>query len=64
MLLIGSICIDNIISSFQTGFILRQNIQENIIVAQEMLHSMNHLNGKISDFMLKVGLAKAYDNLN
>lgn len=25
---------------------------------------MNHLNGKISDFMLKVGLAKAYDNLN
>ncbi|CAI8595777.1 unnamed protein product [Vicia faba] len=53
------ICIDDTISPFQTGFIPGRNIQENIIVAQEMLHTMNHMKWKTGSFVIKVE-----DNLN
>lgn len=58
------IYIDDIISAFQTSFISGRNIQENIIVAQEMMHTMNHMKGKTRAFVIKVDLNKAYDNLN
>lgn len=37
--------IDTIISPYQTGFIPSRNIQENIVVAQEMLHNINKMKG-------------------
>lgn len=37
---------------------------KNIIVAQEMLHSMHHLKGKRSFFEIKVDLEKAYDMIS
>ncbi|PNY15946.1 ribonuclease H, partial [Trifolium pratense] len=56
--------ISKIISPNQTGFIPRRSIHENIIVAQEMAHSMCKMNGKVGFFVIKVDLSKAYDKLN
>ncbi|MCH87793.1 ribonuclease H, partial [Trifolium medium] len=55
--------IPNIISPYQTGFVPTRNIHENIIVAQEMIHSMYKMRGKVGFFAIKVDLAKAYDRL-
>ncbi|MCH90084.1 putative non-LTR retrolelement reverse transcriptase, partial [Trifolium medium] len=40
-----------------------RSIHENIVVAQELLHSMNRMSGKTGYFAIKVDLAKAYDML-
>jgi hypothetical protein len=39
------VCIPLIISPFQTGFVPGRNIHENIVVAQEMIHSMLKMKG-------------------
>ncbi|CAK8572086.1 unnamed protein product [Lathyrus sativus] len=57
-------CMNKVVSPNQTGFIPSRNFQENIIVAQELLHNMNKLKGKNEYFTIKVDLAKAYDMLN
>jgi hypothetical protein len=57
-------CIAELISPFQTGFVPGRNIHENIIVAREMMHSMNKMNGKKGAFAIKVDLAKAYDKIS
>lgn len=48
----------------QSEFIPNRNIHENIVVAQEILHSMNKLKSKNEFFAIKVDLAKAYDKMN
>jgi hypothetical protein len=55
--------ITKVISPSQTGFVPRRNISENIVVAQEMLHSMAKMRSNIGYFAIKVDLAKAYDRL-
>jgi hypothetical protein len=35
--------VGSIISPFQTGFVPRRNINENIIISHEMLHSMTKM---------------------
>lgn len=50
----------NIISPYQTRFIPTRSIHENIIVAQEILHSMRKMRSKNGFFVIKVDLAKAY----
>lgn len=55
--------IPDIISPYQTGFVPTRSIHENIVVAQEMVHSMNKMRGKTGFFAIKVDLAKAYDRL-
>lgn len=52
------------VSPFQIGFILGRSIRDNIVVAQEMLHSMYIARGKQGYFVIKVDLAKAYDMVN
>jgi hypothetical protein len=52
-----------IVSPFQTGFVPGRSIHENIVVAQEIVHSMNKMTGKKGYFAIKVDLAKAYDML-
>lgn len=52
-----------IISPYQTGFIPTRSIHENIIVAQELLHSMRRMRGRNGFFAIKVDLAKAYDRI-
>lgn len=53
----------DIISPHQTGFIPTRSIHENIIVAQEMVHSMNRMRGRTGFLTIKVDLMKAYDRL-
>lgn len=57
-------CMNEVVSPSQTRFIHSRNIQENIMVAQEILHSMNKLKGKKGYFTIKVDLEKEYDMLN
>lgn len=53
----------HIISPNQTGFIPTRSIHENIVVAQEMMHSMRKIRGRNGFFVIKVDLMKAYDRL-
>ncbi|MCH81869.1 putative ribonuclease H protein [Trifolium medium] len=56
--------ITKVVSPHQTGFIPGRSIHENIVVVQEMAHSMRRMNGKVGYFAVKVDLSKAYDRLN
>jgi hypothetical protein len=54
-------CIPLLVSPFQTGFVPGRNIHENIVVAKEMIHTMNRIKSKKGAFTIKVDLSKAYD---
>jgi signal recognition particle subunit SEC65 len=56
--------VPNVVSPFQTGFVPGRNITENIVIAQEMLHSMTKMKSKLGFFVVKVDLSKAYDRLS
>ncbi|PNX94787.1 hypothetical protein L195_g017967 [Trifolium pratense] len=56
--------IHQVVSPFQTGFVPGRNITENIVIAQEMLHSMTKMRSRVGFFVIKVDLSKAYDRLN
>jgi hypothetical protein len=47
----------------QQAFIEGRQISDNIIVAQEIIHSFQLSNWKHKAFMLKIDLAKAFDRL-
>jgi hypothetical protein len=53
-----------VVSPFQTGFVSGRNITENIVIAQEMLHTMVKMRSKLGFFAIKVDLSKAYDRIN
>lgn len=55
--------IPNTNSHFQMGFIPTGSIHENVVVAQELVHSMHKMRGKVGYFAIKVDLAKVYDRL-
>lgn len=55
--------IDKMVYPYQTGFIVDRSVQDNIIVAREVLHSMNRLKGKHGYFVMKIDLAKTYNEL-
>lgn len=54
---------DTLISPYQTGFIPGRHIHENIVVAQELVHSMRKMRGRKGGLAIKVDLAKSYDRL-
>jgi hypothetical protein len=56
--------LDGIISPYQSSFIPGRTIHHNIIVAQEMVHSMSRMKGKKMFMSIKIDLEKAYDRLN
>jgi hypothetical protein len=56
--------IPKVVSPFQTGFVPGRNITENIVIAQEMLHSMTIMRSNVGFFVMKVDLSKAYDRLD
>ena len=47
----------------QTSFVLGRHIMENIVIAQEVIHSMRRKKGRIGQMAIKVDLEKAYDQL-
>lgn len=55
--------VPRVVSPYQSGFVPGRRIQENIVIAQEMAHSMAKMRGKNGFFAIKVDLSKAYDKL-
>ncbi|KAH9667991.1 reverse transcriptase domain-containing protein [Citrus sinensis] len=54
----------NLIGPNQTSFVPRRHIVDNIVVAQEVVHSMRRKTGRKGFMAIKVDLEKAYDRLN
>ena len=54
----------NLIGPNQTSFIPGRHIVNNIIVAQEVVHSMRRKTGRKGFMAIKVDLEKAYDQFN
>lgn len=46
-----------------TSFVAGQSISNNIVIAQEAMHSMRKSKGKMSWMALKIEIEKAYDNV-
>lgn len=57
-------CMSHLVFPLQIGFVLGRTIHENIIVAKEIMHSMQKKKGKKGFFAIKIDLTKAYDKLN
>lgn len=55
--------LDKVASPNQTTFVLGRRGLDNFIIAQELIHSLDHKRGKVSLMAIKVDLAKAYDCL-
>lgn len=55
---------DIIVSPNQFGFIPNRSSYDNIVLAQEILHSMNRSKRKIGSFAIKIDISKDYDNMN
>jgi hypothetical protein len=56
--------LDGIISPYQSSFIPGPTIHHNIIVAQEIVHSMARMKDSKMFMSIKIDLEKAYDRLN
>ena len=56
--------LNGIISPYQSSFIPSRTIHHNIIVTQEMVHSMSKSRGNKMFMSIKIDLEKAYDRLN
>ncbi|KAK4282132.1 hypothetical protein QN277_013544 [Acacia crassicarpa] len=54
---------DTIVSPFQASFIKGRQIHDNIIVGQEVLHTMKKIKGRKGLMALKIDLEKAYDRI-
>ncbi|KAG8388442.1 hypothetical protein BUALT_Bualt02G0126300 [Buddleja alternifolia] len=52
------------VSPLQSSFIPRRGTHDNIIVIQEMLHSLRKSHSKIGGMIIKLDLEKAYDKIN
>ncbi|XP_074298006.1 uncharacterized protein LOC141628805 [Silene latifolia] len=56
---------DDLVSPFQSAFVPNRSIADNIVIAQEILHVINHRSyGKKGMMALKADMSKAYDRLN
>ncbi|XP_074277032.1 uncharacterized protein LOC141600687 [Silene latifolia] len=56
---------DDLVSPFQCDFVSNRSIADNIVIAQEILHVINHRSyGKKGMMALKADMSKAYDRLN
>lgn len=53
-----------LISPFQTSFVPGRNIQHNIIIAREMVHTMHKMRGKKAFMAIKIDPEKVYDIIN
>ena len=54
----------DLIGPTQTSFIPGRHITENIVLAQEVIHSMRRKKGRIGQMAIKVDLEKVYDRLS
>lgn len=54
----------HVVGPYQTSFIPRQHIIENIVVAQEVVHSMRRKSDRRGYMAIKANLEKYYDSLS
>ncbi|KAK7244397.1 hypothetical protein RIF29_39218 [Crotalaria pallida] len=52
------------ISPYQAGFVPGRNIQDNIVIAQELTHTMKNMRGRVGYMSIKIDLEKAYDSIS
>ena len=55
--------LDNIISPYQIAFISRRRGTDNIVIAQELIHSMGRAKERTGYMAIKIDLEKAYDKI-
>ena len=55
--------LSSLISPTQCSFVPKRQITDNVIIVQEMLHSMRYKQGKRGYMMIKIDFEKAYDRL-
>ena len=53
--------LDKVVAPTQASFVPGRQITDNIVIAQEMLHTMRRKKGKIGFMDLKIDLEKAFD---
>ncbi|XP_070055160.1 uncharacterized protein [Nicotiana tomentosiformis] len=53
----------NLISTNQSGFVKERLISENVLLAQEIVQSISHMN-KRGNIVLELHMAKAYDRMS
>ena len=53
----------DLISPNQVSFVSGHRIHDNIVIAQELIHTMNRIWGKKKFMAIKIDLVKAYDHL-
>lgn len=57
--------LSQIISIYQSAFVLGRMITDNVLVAFEIIHHMHHkTRGNNSEFALKIDISKAYDRVD
>lgn len=52
-----------LVSETQSSFVTGRNIYDNILIVQEVIHSMKRKTGKIGWMAIKIDLEKAYDRV-
>ena len=55
---------DRLVSPYQTSFVPRRSIYDNIIIAKEVVHSLSKLRCKKGYMVVKIDLEKAYDRMS
>ena len=55
--------LSNLISPFQAAFVPGRRGIDNVIIAQELIHSLHKKKGLLGSFVVKIDLKKAYDRL-
>ena len=58
------VVMNKLVNLMQSSFVPGRHITDNIIVIQEVVHSMRKMKGKVGYMALKVDLEKAYDRLS
>jgi hypothetical protein len=55
--------IGNLVSPFQAAFVPGRRGLDNVVIAQELIHSIHRKKGRVGQLILKLDLEKAYDRL-
>uniref|UniRef100_A0A2N9HP80 Reverse transcriptase domain-containing protein n=1 Tax=Fagus sylvatica TaxID=28930 RepID=A0A2N9HP80_FAGSY len=55
--------LSNLISPYQTAFVPGRRGVDNVVIAQELIHTIYKKKGRVGHFMLKIDLEKAYDRI-
>ena len=55
--------LDRLVSPVQFAFVPRRRGLDNILIAQDLIHSLDNKKGRVGFMAIKVDLAKAYDRI-